>query len=328
MTDFVSSDMFNESTNLSGLASILYSNGDKEDLDALEASIMGANVVDEDIVEKFEKSVKHYGDKNSFNLFNAPSSPKMQTTQMSLDLKGSNSDNESLSSDDDDNNFFENNQSSGGGFGGNVNTNALDNSIIEERKKYENVNNVMNEIRQDGFNQKAITERVHYDLQKHLEEDNKCRKIDEISELRTILTDEGVDLKSIPEVNMGSSDDEINIVHRVLRIKNDRSRYVSLSDELFLMFGFTLEHIFDGKTSYMGFKPDYTGYTREVLQNRLHRIRYDSSQIISEFVEGYGMGRKSKIAFELIPTLFTYGRKSKTSNYNTNINDEVKEDFT
>lgn len=321
MTELVSNDMFNESTNLSGLASILYSNGDKEDLDALEASIMGANVVDEDIIEKFEKSVKHYGDKNSFNLFNAPPSPNVSTSvgnvgMGNINLQGSSSDSDDSLSDDDDNEFFSTQQNP-----------IIDNSINEERKKYENVNNVMNEIRQDGFDQKAITERVHYDLQKHLEEDNKCRKIDEISELRTILTDEGVDLKSIPEVNMGSTDDEINIVHRVLRIKNDRSRYVSLSDELFLMFGFTLEHIFDGKTSYMGFKPDYTGYTREVLQNRLHRIRYDSSQIISEFVEGYGMGRKSKIAFELIPSLFTYGRKSKTSNYNTNINDQVKEDF-
>lgn len=324
MTDYVSNDMFNETTNLSGLASILYSNGDKEDLDALEASIMGASVVDEDIVEKFEKSVKQYGDKNSFNIFNN-TSPKTQAPTFSssignLDLKGSESDSESLSSDDGETNFFNNNQSFG-------QSNVQDESIVEERKKYENVNNVMNEIRQDGFNQKTITERVHYDLQKHLEEDNRCRKIDEISELRTILTDEGIDLKSVPDVNMGSSDDEINIVHRVLRIKNDRSRYTSLSDELYMCFGHALEHVFDGKTSYMGFKPDYTGYTREVLQNRLHRIRYDSSQIISEFVEGYGMGRKSKIAFELIPTLFTYNRKRKSANYNSNINDEVKEDF-
>lgn len=354
----INNDMFNDPTNISGLTSILSTNeDDKDDLDALEATIMGAVNDDVDVVEKFERSVKQYGDKLSFNLHNTSNINLPEPSNNDSDDESTNeyytpSHNTGSQNFPESNNFGSNN-SAPHNFGSSSldnnpfaqnfpNNDSDDNMSIssastfnqappphdygldQERQKYENVNNVMNEIRNDNGN---ITERVHYDLQRHLDEDNKCRLLDEISELRTILTDEGVDLSSIPNVNMGSTDDEINVVHRILRIKNDRSRYVNLADELFITFGQFMEFMFDGKSSYLGYYPDYTDYTDEVLKNRLHRIRYDSSQIISEIVEENGLGRKSKILLEIAPSLVTYNKKRKSNKYNSRIDDGLVEDF-
>lgn len=333
----ITDEMFNDPSNVSGLATILApDDDDKDDLDALEASIMGADNNEVDIVEKFERSVKTFGDKLSFNLHNTISEEPPQQESNSWNKssdwnKTTDWNQDSSDSGDDDLSVASEEPPSQAGWETNWNQQMAPQSdpppdVSGERQKYENVDSVMNEIRdEEGYNN--VSEAVHYDLQKHLDEDNRCRRLDEISELRTILMDEGVDLSSIPVVGMNSTDDEINLVHRILRVKNDRSRYINLSDELFMTVGYGLEFFFDGKTKYFGYAPDYTDYTDEVLKNRLHRVRYDTSQIISEFVEGNGLGRKSKIALEILPTLFTYNKRRKQAKYNETINDDLVDDF-
>ena len=331
----INPDIFNDPSNISGLAPVLMENPDGEDLDALEASIMDGDIKkDIDVVARFEKSVKQYGD--DFNLFSTtpvererpvpstPSAPSMDMSNMfpsdtqpstppfglgAQSNYGSNPndspDSESdieLDSDDDD-----------GGGGQNI---------------YENVNTVINDIKtKEGYAPAPQGSTPHYDINRHIREEKRNRQLNEISELRMLLLDEGIPLDTVPEITIHSTDDEIDQVHSILIVKNDRSRYVTLTDEIILSFGKVLEFVFDGKKKYFGHSPNYTGYTDDVLQNRLHRVRYDGSQMISDSMDAWGLGRKTKMALEFIPSLISYDANTKKSKYNEEIDDDLTAEY-
>ena len=109
----------------------------------------------------------------------------------------------------------------------------------------------------------------------------------------------------------------IENVHKILRLKNDRNRYCSFAEECILAGSHTLEWMFDGKKTYLGRRPDLRGWSATV-NIKLRRMRYDTSTFVSEVMQDYNLGHGTRIVFELLPSLFLYS-KMKKSQYSDNL---------
>jgi len=155
-------------------------------------------------------------------------------------------------------------------------------------------------------------------------EDIKCEMLDEIDSLISSLKDDNVDLSRIPEVNKDSSFTDVRTVLKMLRHKNDHSRYCSLADE-FLIFGATaLEELFDGERTWFGrYRPDLRGWHNNV-NAKLHRMRYDTGQVVSNVMQDYNIGPGARLLLELIPNMLMYSRLKSEQKNKPNI--QISED--
>lgn len=88
--------------------------------------------------------------------------------------------------------------------------------LTEEQKKQKVLNHVLSDIGDSKFS-----------IDKEKEEDDKAIMLEQIDMLILNLKDEGIDVSRIPEVNSHSSIEEVENVHKILRLKNDRNRYCS-----------------------------------------------------------------------------------------------------
>lgn len=178
------------------------------------------------------------------------------------------------------------------------------------------------ERRQKVLNQAlAGVENKNFSIEKEKEEDDKAILLEQIDMLTTNLIDEGIDVSRVPVPIIGgetpSTLDEIANIHKMLRLKNDRNRYCSFAEECILAASHTLEWMFDGKKTYIGRRPDLRGWSATV-NIKLRRMRYDTSTFVSEVMQDYNLGHGTRIAFELIPSLFLYS-KMKKSQYADNL---------
>lgn len=153
-------------------------------------------------------------------------------------------------------------------------------------------------------------EDMAFDMSKEVESDDVVLLLEEIDSLRSILADEDIDISRIPDVDADSPVDVIRNVHKTLRLKNDRNRYCMLAEEMVLAGTSAVEWAFDGKRTYMGRKPDVTGWGA-VVGVRLRRMRYDTSTFVSEVMNGFNLGPGSRILLELLPSLILYGKMRK-----------------
>lgn len=152
-----------------------------------------------------------------------------------------------------------------------------------------------------------------FSVEKEREEDDKLSLLEEIDSLLTNLKDEGIDVSRVPVVTPTSSISDIRQVHRILRLKNDRKRYCSLAEDVILAGSYALEWAFDGKKEYLGYKPDLGGWPATV-GIKLRRMRYDTSTLVSNAMREYDMGSATRIALELVPSMFLYS-KMRTSQH-------------
>lgn len=178
--------------------------------------------------------------------------------------------------------------------------------FTEEEKKQKILNHVL-----DGV------ENRKFSVEKEKEEDDKAILLEQIDMLLSTLEDEGIDVRRVPKVDVDSELHEIENVHKILRLKNDRNRYCSFAEECILAGSHTLEWLFDGKKTYMGRHPDLRGWSATV-NIKLRRMRYDTSTFVSEVMQDYNLGHGTRIMFELLPSLFLYS-KMKKSQYADNL---------
>jgi hypothetical protein len=178
--------------------------------------------------------------------------------------------------------------------------------ITEEQKKQKILNHVLAGVEDQTFS-----------VEKEKEEDDKAIMLEQIDMLITNLSDEGIDVTRIPEVNSHSSLTEISSVHKILRLKNDRNRYCSFAEECILATAHTLEWMFDGEKSYMGRRPDLRGWSATV-NIKLRRMKYETSTFVSGVMQDYDLGPGTRIALELVPSLFLYSKMRK-SQYSDNL---------
>lgn len=178
--------------------------------------------------------------------------------------------------------------------------------VTEEQKKQRILKHVLDGVEDQKFS-----------VEKEKEEDDKAILLEQIDMLITNLKDEGIDVSRVPEVDNSSPIEDIENVHKILRLKNDRNRYCSFAEECILAGSHTLEWMFDGKKQYMGRRPDLRGWSATV-NIKLRRMRYDTSTFVSEVMQDYNLGHGTRILFELLPSLFLYS-KMKKSQYADNL---------
>jgi len=142
-------------------------------------------------------------------------------------------------------------------------------------------------------------------------EDIKDQMLEEIDSLRYTLREEEIDLSRVPEVNRGSTFDEVDSVLRILRHKNDRIRYCSFAEEFFLIGAYGLEELFDGKRLWLGkYKPDLTGWHNHV-NVKLRRMRHDTSTLVSGVMHDFNIGPGMRLLLELVPNFLMYSKMKK-----------------
>ena len=137
-----------------------------------------------------------------------------------------------------------------------------------------------------------------------------------------------IDVDNIPTPSMTSSMEEIDGVLNFLLRKNNRFRYSSMAEEFISTGAEIIETVLDGnrKIPVLNISPDYTGYSSTV-QVKLHRIRFETSQLVGEIVERHQISPFTRIMLELLPSLFFYPRirsKQKSVNNSTSAFNNIR----
>jgi hypothetical protein len=173
--------------------------------------------------------------------------------------------------------------------------------ISEDRR---HINTVVSHIRADTHT--AVGE------EKERIRDNKASKLEQIGQLRMALEDEGIDCTSVTKPNIDSPLDEIDGVLNILRLKNDRNRYSTIAEEIILGVAEGIETVFNGtrRIPILGWRPDYTGY-HNTVNVKLHRMRFETSQVVGSIIERRKISPTARIALELLPSFLLYPRQQK-----------------
>lgn len=177
-------------------------------------------------------------------------------------------------------------------------------NLTEEQERRQHINAVMGGMRQET--------RTFFGVESERIQDVKASKLEQIGQLRTALEEEGIDCAGVGTPTMASPVDEIDSVLAILKLKNDRNRYSSLAEEVILGAAEGVEAVFDGtrEIPVIGWKPDYTGY-HNTVNVKLHRMRFETSQIVGNIMEKFNVGPLTRIAMELLPSFFLYPRQQR-----------------
>lgn len=176
--------------------------------------------------------------------------------------------------------------------------------VTDEQENRNNINAVFSDLRKETT--------TTFSAESARTEDLKANKLEQIGQLRMVLEDEGVDTSAIENPKPEDSMEKIDGVLNTLKLKNDRNRYSSLAEEVILGAAEGIESVFDGTRSIpvLGWKPDYTGYPSTV-NCKLHRMRFETSQIVGQIIERHRIGPTARIIMELLPSFFLYPRQQR-----------------
>jgi len=174
----------------------------------------------------------------------------------------------------------------------------------DEEKKHSQIQSVIKDM---GGSNSTV-----WSIEKEKEEDNKATMLEEIDSLKLTLEEDGINIERIPNVSQKNTYEEISAVHKIFRLKNDRSRYCSFAEEFLLFGAHGVEELFNGENVWLGrYSPDLTGWHNHV-QVKLRRMRHDTSTLVSGIMQGYNIGPGLRIMLELIPSMFMYSKMRKT----------------
>lgn len=185
--------------------------------------------------------------------------------------------------------------------------------MTQEQKKTNYVNSAFKDIDNDDA--------LEFDIDKERDEDEKHQLLEQIDTLRDTLDDDGINLSNVPSVTKDNTISDIRNIHKILRLKNDKNRYCSFAEELFLSGAYGLEYLFDGKNDWFGRKPDLVGWSNTV-RIKLRRCRFQTSTLIKDMMQDYNLGPGLQLALELLPSMFLYSRQKKLAN-----KDSISEDI-
>ena len=126
------------------------------------------------------------------------------------------------------------------------------------------------------------------------------------------LDEEGIDCSSVSRPSLSAPMSEIDSVLGVLRLKNDRNRYSTIAEEMILGGAEAVATVFDGTRTIpiLGWTPDYTGYPTTV-NTKLHRMRYETSQVVGGIISRHNFGASTRILLELLPSFLLYPKAQK-----------------
>jgi len=281
-----------DSTNIVGISKLFNYDGD-EDLNMMERDIVGGNADAVDAVDDYRKQLDALG--SSIGI--------------------------SLGDGDGDGDGY-------GGYGGGEDNDAppVVDTIYNKLPQISSSGSYMDRMTEEEKKQKILRHvltdaSTGFSVEKEKEEDDKAIILEQIDMLMLTLSDEGINMSRVPNVDHTSSMSDISNVHKTLRLKNDRNRYCSFAEECILAWSYALEWLFDGTKTYMGHQPDLRGWSSTV-NIKLRRMRYDTSTFVSSMMHDYNLSHGTRIMFELVPSLFLYS-KMKKSGINAVSNDEM-----
>lgn len=194
------------------------------------------------------------------------------------------------------------------------------------------IHNMSDELRSKTFEQQRKdqirsvmgkdTSTTNFSLETEKQEDLKSEMLADIDSLLTVLKECDVDVSRIPEVDRNSSFEEISSVMKILRLKNDKTRYCTLAEECILFGAHAIEELFDGKRSWLGMKIDAVGWHNHVIV-RLRRMRHDTGQLVSSVMQGYGMSYGWRIFLELFPNFILYTKSRQNQHHQPSLFNEA-----
>lgn len=187
------------------------------------------------------------------------------------------------------------------------------NSVVDETEMFEEPST--NEQRNQQIVENAMPKFINsnFDFKEEDEKEKKMSMLEQIDALRDILVEEKINIKSVQNVDVNSSMEDIEAVLKWLTMKNDRNRFGTLGEEFILLGCKGLEKIFDGKKVYFGSRPDLTGWS-DTARTKLVRSRYHTSMIVSNFVANKNITPSFRLMLELVPNAILYAGRKKTDN--------------
>ena len=176
------------------------------------------------------------------------------------------------------------------------------NAMSDEQRKQRILQNALSNINTHPMQN---SEKFSFDVEKS--NDKKNMLLEQINMLRTNLEDDGIKIADIQLVTTDNTFDEVESVYKQLRYRNDHARYCGFANEFAQMGAYGLEWVFDGKKSYIGIKPDLTGWS-STLNIKMRRLSYETSSLVSDGMREYNVGNFSRVCLELIPSLFLHAK--------------------
>lgn len=301
---------FNEPKNVAGIAGLINVDGDDTiDVSSLEKDIIsGAEIVDEknfDPAAAFKEEMDKIQSSINKNLMSGE-----EVHEIDVPIGE-----ESISTDTGYSYPMEEKKEGSQRWSSFNPTDPQLNTMTTEQKKQTHIQHVMEDI--DTIEMEEID--------KEREEDDKANLLEQISTLRSTLEDDGVDIKRIEEVDHESSMDQIKLIYKALRLKNDGNRYRSFAEELILAGAHGMEYLFDGEKIWFGKKPDLVGWS-DTVKVKLRRMRYETTTFVKEIMQEYNISPGFRIALELIPSMFLYTRSRKITHNDSIVSDNQFKD--
>lgn len=142
-------------------------------------------------------------------------------------------------------------------------------------------------------------------LEREHEEDLKATLLEDIDELKSELSTDGVDLSRIPDADQDTDLEKVKKIHKILRMKYDRKRCNSLGSEIILAGAQGLGYICDGKRRFGPFRPNLVGW-HNTVRAKLRRMHYETSTIVSGIMQEYNVGPLTRVLMELVPSGILY----------------------
>jgi hypothetical protein len=147
-----------------------------------------------------------------------------------------------------------------------------------------------------------------FSFEKEKREDEKTQMLAEIDNLIESLKEESVDLSRVPAVNSKSDFDDVVSVLKMLRYKNDQSRYCGFAEEFILFGAYGMEELFNGERVFLNqYRPDLRGWHNHV-NVKLRRMRCDTGQIVSGIMQDYNISPGMRIIMELVPNMVLFSK--------------------
>jgi hypothetical protein len=189
-------------------------------------------------------------------------------------------------------------------------------NMTQEEQKQNKIHQVLHDIDENE---------MEFNIEKEKEEDDKASLLEQIDMLKITLEDDGIDVSGVPTINKQSTMKEVQDIYKILRLKNDRNRYCSFAEELILAGSHGIEYMFDGKKDWLGRKPDLTGWS-DTVKVKLRRMRYETSTFVQEVMQEYNMSAGTRLALELLPSMFLYSRSRRLTRNDNLVSDSDYKD--
>ena len=172
--------------------------------------------------------------------------------------------------------------------------------IIADVDKHQTLNNFIGNLNNDNSMGSYLSDYYQEEIN-----NRKSMLLEQIELIKLLLQEEDPNT-NLPLVDENDNLQKLEHVYRILKIKKDRLSFNSLGEEILMFLVHILEGIFDGERIFFNrFKPDLKGWSN-VVSLKLRRLRYETSNIVSDIVSTYNISYGTRLCLELLPSMFLY----------------------